>query len=115
MITLITGMQESGKTTKAREITKGKNTIWLYENLLKSPFCFNRVDSDTEYMVIDEVKNKEAISMFLVSEKLRIERHCKKDEIIDMPNVILISENLNRNDFPNQNIKVIECTGVDCS
>lgn len=115
MITLITGMQASGKTTKAREITKGKNSVWLYEDLLKSPFCFNRVDSKTEYIVIDEVKNREAVGILLVSEKLQIERQCKKAEIIDMPNIILISQNLNREDFPNPNIKVIECTGVACS
>lgn len=110
MIYLITGKKASGKSKKALEITKGKKYVLFNEIFLKSAFCFNGVDSMTEYIIIDDVKNKESVEMFLKYKKLQIERQCKTPEIIDMPNVILISKNLTKKDFPCRIINVIECT-----
>jgi len=55
MITIITGAQSSGKTLKAKEIVKNKPTVWIDGLRIESKFVFTDVNSDTEYVVFDDV------------------------------------------------------------
>ncbi|WP_020531428.1 hypothetical protein [Flexithrix dorotheae] len=109
MITLITGKRSSGKTRKAKELTKEKETVWLSEDLLISPFSYYMINSKTEFIVIDDLKNKEAVLMLLSSEKIRIERRGKDAELIKTPNIIIISETLDENDFLKMDLNIIKC------
>lgn len=108
MITLITGNLGCGKTTKAVQMTENRKTVWLNERALREPFCFQSVTPETECIVIDELVSKNAINMFLSSDKLQIERENEAPEMIDMPDIIIISGSLNKNDFLTDNVKIID-------
>lgn len=87
MITLITGPQGSGKTTKANEIVAGKSVIY-YDKDDDEPLC-------TEgffYLVLDEFENKELANFI-----------CRNFSI----DIIITSITLTREDFGNLDVKVI--------
>lgn len=94
MITLITGPANSGKSTKAKEITKNKNTEWFTGRKLNHTYAFSQVDDNTEYLVIDEANNIDQLKCFFKDDKLLINRKMKKPIHIKLLNIIIISQTI---------------------
>lgn len=96
MITLITGKQASGKTTTARQITKGKKAVWMSGSAAKD-FCLCGIDKGTECLVIDDVQSKSEISDLLESAK------------VNRLKLVIVSQNLTREDFQGKDIQLFNC------
>lgn len=90
MIITIQGKQGEGKTTLAKKICKGKKVSFIEEYSLKSPFWASQIDNDTDFILVDNVRDYEETYSVFRAEQLTINRPCKEKFDIKMPDVILV-------------------------
>lgn len=109
-VMIILGPECGGKTTKARELTKGRKALWLTSENLKSRFGFSEVTEDTEVLVFEEGLDINAIKTLMSLDKIEINRRGYYPIEIEMPDLIIISNKHYPKDFttrPKQ--KIIVC------
>jgi len=97
-VTIFAGPQNSGKTTKARELTKQKNAVWLFKA------CLNRnhhkhISQDTEIVVFDEIRQLDIsyIAAFAAKEFISFRPNKATTTITMERPEILICTNLDAN------------------
>ena len=90
MIITIEGKPNEGKTSLAKKICKGKKASFIQESSLSSPFWTAQMDDDTDFIVVDDVKNYEKTYSKFRCDQLTINKQCKEPVIVNLPNVILI-------------------------
>ncbi len=95
--TFITGKQSSGKTTKAKEITEGKETVYLNNTDQIRELRFE-LNEKTEFIVIDDLYEKsdlEEIIVLLQFPTIRFRQpYSKKLTEIPTPKIIAISNSI---------------------
>lgn len=109
-VTIILGPPESGKTFKAKEMCKGKKSVWINNYDLGSPFVFREVDRETEFIVIDEFGDKdiERIKSLITSETIIRSKPGEWDYELVRPEVILTSNFYKESDFtPRSQVEII--------
>lgn len=87
---VIKGKAGSGKTTRVKEITRGKNCVYI-NYVQDSYWLFSMVNKNTEYIVFDNVTKKglKKIKKVFKKEYMRIESPCVPIKIISTPNFIV--------------------------
>ena len=95
-VTIITGPPNTGKTTRAKEMVKGRKAVWL-------PVCFDfsEITPETEVIVLDGCtsKNKELLKYYITCKQLHSEDPGCRPILIDRPELIIISNDLKRQDL----------------
>lgn len=90
MIITIEGKQGEGKTMMSKLITKDRRTFCVDEHTLDTPFWTNGMDTNVEFIIVDEVKDYDKIHSFFNKSKLNISKVYEKPSTIKMPHIILI-------------------------
>lgn len=98
-VTIILGPQESGKTTKARELIGERKYTALSKSDLKSPFSWPGVYKDTEVILIDEFEKCERIKNLITSETITVHKQAEWPFEMTRPEVILVSGLYQEADF----------------
>jgi len=99
-ITLITGSQETFKTTMARSLTDGAKPYCVYADRLSSTFPLQGLDESYGYLVIDDVVDPKSLKGIIDVERLKIDHQGRWPTEIKRPNLIIISQSLTPKDFP---------------
>ena len=94
MVTVIYGAPETGKSTKAREVTKGKKAVWFHEKGLTGPFAFSQVEKDTEFLVIEEAENIDLCKSIAALDEIVIEKQCKIPFGMKRPHLIIVTTSI---------------------
>lgn len=95
-ILIFVGPIESGKTFRAREITKGHETVWINgfrTNPFDNPTLLSVVGNKTNYIVVDDIYGAENLKFWFLElreEKLIVGRNADTLLVIDRPEIILI-------------------------
>jgi hypothetical protein len=94
---IFVGPPASGKSRKAREITEGKNALWLLarngKRFPESNFQLDQVTDETEYIVIDDARgNINQIAQFFFNERLQIDRMGKLPIVVNRPKIIITTD-----------------------
>jgi hypothetical protein len=95
-IQIFVGPMESGKTFRAREITKGYETVWINgfrTNPFDHPTLLSVVGKETKYIVVEDIYGAENLKFWFLElreEKLIISRNTDAPLAIDRPEIILI-------------------------
>lgn len=95
-IQIFVGPAESGKTFRAREITKGQNVAWINgyrTNPFDNPTLLSVVGTQTNHIVVDDIYGAENLKLWFLElreEKIIIGRNTDNPSIIDRPDIILI-------------------------
>jgi len=117
-VTIITGPLRSGKSRKAKELSKDKKTVWLtlgFTNL-QDPFAFSDVDKDTECVVFDDLTRKQDIDYILSIDNIKVNKKGQNPISIAMPEIIICAEKITKTDYPYANtpvgIKLIELKNI---
>lgn len=101
-ITIITGNQATGKTTKAKELTASRKTVWLNRLNLDDPFLFQSITPETEVIVMDGLagkKNLSEIKMLIATPMLMVNRQGKMSMEVERPQIIIVSNDFKKDDF----------------
>lgn len=98
--TFITGKQSSGKTTKAKEITEGKETIW-YSNFKNLRYLREDLTEQTKFIVIDNIQNTQALKTIAETltqkEQLTFRQlYSTQKTTIKTPTIILITNSISK-------------------
>lgn len=101
MITVIIGKPNTGKTILAKQLTKDKKAIWLDGYDLSSSFAFASVTTETECLVLDDIKTIRSIPEMLLGDKLTINKRGHWPKTINLPDIIITSSTLTLDDFSN--------------
>ncbi len=99
--TVILGSRGSGKTTLALKLVKSKKYIKLEQWELKSSFCFKNIEPDTEAIIIDECTDISPIDSLLKAQQCVVEKQAEWPFIFEIPELVIVSSNLTKNDFSN--------------
>ncbi len=97
-VTIFSGPQNSGKTTQALELTKQKNSVWLFKDYHHGRHQ-KHISQDTEIVVFDEIQPFDIgyIAAFAAKEFITFRPH-NATSVITMPRPeILICTNLDAN------------------
>lgn len=91
------GGPATGKSWRARDITEGKNTVWInrldLKKILKNPFTFRDVTENTEYIVFEDVLSGiNNLARMLYSDKIEVNKPYEKSIIIPRPKIIIIAD-----------------------
>ena len=96
---IITGLQCSGKTTKAREIATQfakENVVWITardKRQYSSPFAFSDCTKDTQLIIIEEIMKVRDVKFFFncISEGVWVNKKGKNPFIIN-PQIVLVCQ-----------------------
>lgn len=92
MIITIEGKAGEGKTRQAREMTEFCDVVQIQEHQLKGSFGCMQVDENTDYIIIDDVRDYDFVYNFFNKDTITIVRPNKKDIEIKTPTVIIIKQ-----------------------
>ena len=95
-LTVITGPQASGKTTKARAIAEGKSLLEIQSYRLESPFVFSPLyDQEAEVVIIDTlmIQKLDTVIALSQSEKMTVEKRGFPAKEINTPSFIVVLDN----------------------
>lgn len=111
-VTIITGAANSGKTTKAREMTSSKKAVWLDRLNLDDPFLFQSITPETEVIVMDGLAGKKClpeIKLLITTPMLMVNRKGKLPIEVERPEIIIVSNDLKKEDFRERpHLEIIE-------
>ena len=105
---IITGKARSGKTTKAKELTKGKKTVWIDPGQLSNAFAFDLVKTDTERIVIDGAGLSNKILCIVFCKRIEINKRGSAPFEIDRPELIIVSNEKEWSRIKGENIEHIQ-------
>lgn len=93
-ISILHGAKGSGKTLTAKELSKGKKTVWLNGRENLQPFMFSEVTAETELIVVDDIPCR-ALLQFVhkfAPGKMTVTRQDQESIVIDTPPVLLVGD-----------------------
>jgi hypothetical protein len=123
-IILIIGKADSGKTTKAKEISCSydkENVVWIdgyqFKKRFHSNFYYKSCNLNTELIIIDGIKDASHIESFYsyIYEGIRVEKKYKEPFLINPKIIIVCSEEISMDDLPieslafNRRFLIINC------
>ena len=92
MIITIEGNTGEGKTTLAKTICIGKKFLFIEESFLRSPFWTSQLDDETDFILVDNIRNYKTTKDIFENEFLTINRRSENAFDIKMPDVILVKD-----------------------
>lgn len=92
MIITIEGTRGSGKTTICNKIWKHKKAFFINEQDVKKTFAFERINKETDFIVIDEVLDYDFVYKYFKEDYLYVNKRFGMPFIIKMPDVILVKQ-----------------------
>lgn len=87
----ILGPAGSGKTSKLKELTAGKKTVWIEAKQFLSPFYLSEATEETEVIAIEEVNDLQDAKTFIYARQIAIEKRGIDAKIIEKPQIIFTS------------------------
>lgn len=96
-VTLITG-RGKGKASRARDMTRGKNILWLNEC---TPASLSSISEDHDVVVIDgvNIRNLNTFKSLITTDHLIQRSNTGRFIKIKTPDIVGISNDLNYRDF----------------
>lgn len=109
--TIIIGPRESGKTSLAYALAEKKKTVEINFHEIGQNFQFHAVEKDTEVILIDDIKEKSQIIDIVTCQRIKVDKPGKSPYIIDRPELIITTENINFRGIDNYPwVHIIELT-----
>ena len=103
-ITFITGPQQSGKTTTAKDMSKGRSTLWVSPSEINNSGFMVRITKETDLIILDGISLKEfqMIKWFVTSTHIMIAGEYAGLIRIKRPEMIIISNEISKADLDNR-------------
>ena len=100
-VTIITGKQASGKTTKAKEMVANKKAVFLLQFEICNNYQYSKILKDTDVIVIDGLglREKQEIIKLISSDTILVNRKHEVSFKMERPELILVSNSLDKKDF----------------
>lgn len=86
-ITIITGAQGVGKTTKARELSKDKIAVWSYSEYLSR--ALKNAPENVEIIIFEDVFNLDCLEKLLTTKKVLCRTNRKTVRLVQVPDLII--------------------------
>jgi broad-specificity NMP kinase len=98
-VTIITGPPASGKTSKAIQMTEGKNAYCLQGHDILSDFWTSRLTEETEIILLDDVSRKDCLKLLITAENLIVNRKGTDSFEIKRPELVITTNCFTDADF----------------
>ena len=113
-ITILVGPQASGKTTRAKEMAKGKKSVIIEDSNYFFPFGRDVIPEDTELIILEAVTDVEQIIYIANRGNISVFGLKPIDLPFECPEIIIVTQkSIEHFIKPNENVEIIHCVHFD--